>query len=775
MTFLSVYAVNGEQPAEKRKPSAKGVQSNPPSFASSLATLNDDAYDIPKTLLNLKGHDDLTTTAHLAEDSSSIADTTVGSTTLLAKFIDGFNEMEKYKNGEPVLINGYTLSVPAVAAVARCNASVTLDDSPATREKVEKGRNFIDHKLNAGQSIYGLSTGFGGSADTRTSHHLALGSALLQHQQSGVLPSSLTPPPILPLSDPLSSLSMPEAWVRGAILVRINSFIRGYSGVRWELMEKMVDLLRENITPLVPLRGSISSSGDLIPLSYIAGTLVGNPSIRVFDGPSREGHREIVPSSKALAAHGLEPISLVSKEHLSILNGTAFSASVGSLALNDAVHLALLAQVCTAMGTEAMLGTQGSHAPFLHAVTRPHPGQVEAAATIFGLLEGSQLAQTQEKELSVAEDVGKLRQDRYALRTSPQFLGPQIEDILSALASVTQECNSTTDNPLIDPSTGDVHHGGNFQAMAVTNAMEKTRLALNHIGRLLFAQAIELVNPMFNRGLPPSLAATDPSINYHGKGLDICMAAYVSELGFLANPVSTHIQSAELHNQSVNSLALISARQTINGLEILSLLVSSYLYLLCQALDLRALQSELKTGIDSITREEIESKFGVHLTPVQVDALSSNILAAMHANLETTTTMDAVARFATAAATSTTPIVEFFTSHSVSADSIFVRIAEFRDQVASRSVDLLEQLRTEYLSGARGPAPASRFLDKTRGVYEFIRLALGIKMHGEVNQKMFKVDPGMEEISIGQNVSLIHEAIRDGKMQGVVAALFSTS
>ena len=87
--------------------------------------------------------------------------------------------------------------------------------------------------------------------------------------------------------------------------------------------------------------------------------------------------------------------------------------------------------------------------------------------------------------------------------------------------------------------------------MAVTNAMEKTRLALNHIGRLLFAQSCELMSPAFNRGLPPSLAATDPSVNYHGKGIDICMAAYVSELGFLANPVSTHIQSAEMHNQAV--------------------------------------------------------------------------------------------------------------------------------------------------------------------------------------------------------------------------------
>ena len=111
-------------------------------------------------------------------------------------------------------------------------------------------------------------------------------------------------------------------------------------------------------------------------MSYIAGTLVGNPSIRVFDGPSIFGARQIVSSQKALADHNIEPVSLQSKEHLGILNGTAFSASVASLVLNDAVHLALLAQVCTAMGTEALMGTRGSFDPFIHDVTRPHPGQV---------------------------------------------------------------------------------------------------------------------------------------------------------------------------------------------------------------------------------------------------------------------------------------------------------------------------------------------------------------------------------------------------------------
>lgn len=161
--------------------------------------------------------------------------------------------------------------------------------------------------------------------------------------------------------------------------------------------------------------------------------------------------KSIVPSNRALAQHNMKPISLQSKEHLGILNGTAFSASVASLALNDSVHLALLAQILTAMGVESLLGTQASFDAFIHAECRPHPGQVEVAKTIFDLLEGSTFAQCneEEEEANIHEDKGQLRQDRYPLRTSPQFLGPQVEDILSALATVTQECNSSKSTPLV--------------------------------------------------------------------------------------------------------------------------------------------------------------------------------------------------------------------------------------------------------------------------------------------------------------------------------------
>ncbi|KAF8504772.1 phenylalanine ammonia-lyase [Russula emetica] len=686
-----------------------------------------------------------------------------GPSDLLSRFIEQFHELESYKHGEPIIIDGHSLSIPAVVAVARHNAQIVLDDSPEIRAGIQKSRDVIVGKVETSQSVYGVSTGFGGSADTRTPNTLALGSALLQHQHSGVLPSSTDVLPSLPLLDPLASTSMPESWVRGAILVRINSLIRGHSGVRWELIEKMAALLRANITPLVPLRGSISASGDLSPLSYVAGTIIGNPSIRVFDGPAAFSARRIISSRQALSNHGLEPIVLGAKEHLGILNGTAFSASLASLVLSEAVHLALLAQICTAMGTEALLGVRGNYAPFIHEVARPHPGQIEAARTIWWLLHDSNFAVSDEKEVTIDQDQGELRQDRYPLRTAPQFLGPQIEDILAAMNSIQIECNSTTDNPLVDSETNEVHHGGNFQAMAVTNAMEKTRLALHHIGKLLFAQSAELVNPAMNRGLPPSLAATDPSLNYHGKGIDIAVAAYVSELGYLANPVSTHIQSAEMHNQAVNSLALISARATINALEVLSMLTASYLYLLCQAFDIRALQADLTAHLSRLSKKNYS----------RTSARDYDILKSMFQTLDSTTTMDAAPRMTKVAGAAVPILVDHLTTDPFADPSALLAVPAFRASVSSRATALLVSLRKEYLSGARGRAPASKYLNGTRRIYEFVRLTLDIRMHGSENESVFANGLGVEDVTIGQNVSLIHEAIRDGKMQAAVADLFA--
>ncbi|KAJ3528839.1 hypothetical protein NMY22_g9249 [Coprinellus aureogranulatus] len=241
------------------------------------------------------------------------------SSTLLGQFIASQRELAKYQNGQEVVIDGHTLTTAAVVAAARHYAPVRLDESDHIKERVAKSRKVIADKVESGASVYGLSTGFGGSADTRTDKPLALGNALLQHQHVGVLPTSNEPLDALPLLDPTASTAMPESWVRGAMLVRMNSLIRGHSGVRWELLEKMKEVFSANITPVVPIRSSISASGDLSPLSYIAGTLIGNPSIKVFHGPASSGPRRIGSSAEVLTQHNIEPLSLASKEPLGIL------------------------------------------------------------------------------------------------------------------------------------------------------------------------------------------------------------------------------------------------------------------------------------------------------------------------------------------------------------------------------------------------------------------------------------------------------------------------
>jgi len=232
-----------------------------------------------------------------------------------------------------------------------------------------------------------------------------------------------------------------------------------------------------------------------------------------------------------------------------------------------------------------------------------------------------------------------------------------------------------------------------------------------------------------------------------------------------------------MHNQAVNSLALISARATVASLEVLTMMSASYLYVLCQALDLRSLQNEFTTGLQTIVNDELASAFGAFLSASQQSDLTMKVLNIMTRTLDKTSTMDGVDRMNAVAASTTTVFIDFLSGPEF-ADASFTNsalsiICQFRSQVASRAVNLLDQLRRDYLSGARGPAPASSQLNKTKPVYEFVRKTLGIRMHGSENYTRFVNGLGVEDVSIGQNISLIHEAIRDGKMQPVIVSLFA--
>ena len=559
------------------------------------------------------------------------------------------------------------------------------------------------------------------------------------------------------------------------MLVRCNTILRGHSAVSLQVIETIVSLLQHNLIPVVPLRGSISASGDLSPLSYIAGTLTGNPDIYVQTG---EGSAlEYVSAQKALEMINVQPAVLGPKEGLGLMNGTATSAAVASLALYEAHQLAVLSQILTAMAVEALLGSAGSFDPFI-ANIRPHEGQIEAALNIRLFLQGSQLAQSLGLEQNSWRFTGKLYQDRYALRTASQWVGPQLEDLLLAHSQISTELNSTTDNPLVDVIQGRVHHGGNFQAVSVTSAMEKCRMSLQMIGKLMFAQCSELINPMLSNGLPPNLAADEPSTSFGMKGVDIGMASYMSELAFLANPVSSHVQTAEMCNQAINSLALISARYTMQAVELVSLMSASYLYTVCQALDLRVMQINFFKGLEPIFKSNLRDSLHHILCESDLNNLHRDIWAVLMQNWSSTGNVDSEDRFNQVLDSCVVVLANFLVSRDDQPfTSILPAIKTWKNRALSSLATTFFSTRSQFFESQN----TTDFLGSgARKVYEYVRYVLGVPFH-----KGLEDDPTSTQIAhkegdpkrtIGSWISIIYESLRNGKLHApVMNALLETT
>ncbi|GAA6053429.1 hypothetical protein JCM3770_005162 [Rhodotorula araucariae] len=654
-------------------------------------------------------------------------------------------------------LGGYNLAPADVVSAARRGRKVAVKDDEAIRDRIDQSVQFLRSQL--ANSVYGVTTGFGGSADTRTEDAASLQLALLEHQLCGVLPTSFD---AFHLGRGLEN-SLPLEVVRGAMVIRVNSLTRGHSAVRLEVLEQLVNFVNLGITPIVPLRGSISASGDLSPLSYIAAAITGHPDSKVH--VVHEGRERIMLAREAITLFGLKPIVLGPKEALGLVNGTAVSASMATLALHDAHNLALLSQALTALTVEAMVGHQGSFSTFIHDVARPHPGQVEVARNIRTLLEGSGFAIEKEEEVKVKDDEGVLRQDRYPLRTSPQFMGPLVEDMLHAYSVLSLENNTTTDNPLLDVENKATAHGGNFQSEHASIAMEKTRLAIALIGKLNFTQLTEMLNASMNRGLPSCLAAEEPSLNYHTKGIDIATASYTSELGHLANPVTTFVQPAEMGNQAVNSLALISARRTTEANDVLALLLASHLYCVLMAVDLRAMEFDFKKQFDPLVDVLLKEHLGdALLSDAAVADLASKVRKTLNKRLEQTSTYDLAPRWHDAFSVATGTVVETLAASNLSLQALNA----WKDAAAERAVALTREVRETFWATPAAQAPALRYLaPRTRALYAFVREELGVKA------RRGDVFLGRQEATIGSSVSCIYEAVKDGRINAVLVQMLA--
>jgi phenylalanine ammonia-lyase len=468
-----------------------------------------------------------------------------------------------------VVLDGTTLSLEDVIAVARRGERVDLSTDPLVSERVEASRSYVDTAVATGRPIYGVTTSFGGMA-----HQIISPEEAAAHQNNAIRAFKCG-----------AGISLPRSTVRAAMLLRANSHLRGASGIRRGLIERMALFLNERITPFVPDLGSIGASGDVVPLNYIAGSLIGADDAFLvdFDG-------EVVGARSALDRLKLPPLRLLPKEALAMINGTSVATGIAINCLYDATVLLATAIGTNALFVEAFRGTNQSFHPFIHDL-KPHRGQRWIAAHLLSLLEGSALVRD---ELGGEHDHREhdLIQDRYMLRCLPQYLGPVVDGFRDIGEHLRIEANSANDNPLIDAVGESSFHGGNFLGQYVGIGMDHLRSYLGLVAKHLDVQIAWISSAEFNNGLPACLVGNrDRSYNVGLKGLQLCGNSIMPLLTFLGAPlVDRYPTHAEQFNQNVNSQAFGAANLARQSIALAQQHLAIALMFAVQAVDLRTFQ-----------------------------------------------------------------------------------------------------------------------------------------------------------------------------------------
>lgn len=350
-------------------------------------------------------------------------------------------------------------------AYSRGNYKIKL--SKERKEKVLRAENIVKKTLDNKESVYGINSGFGDLCDI-----------LIPKEQTPQLQKNLIMSHACGVGKPLS-----KETVKGAMLLKINALSKGYSGIRLETLETLIDVYNKGIIPRVPKKGSVGGSGDLVPLAHIALVLIGEGEA-IYDG-------ELMPGGEALKKAGIEPVRLSAKEGLSLINGTEVMTSTAALCIYDALKLAKTADIAIAMTLEALVGSENSFDQKIHEV-KPQPGQEESARNVKRLVEGSEILKQNSPKL----------QDAYSLRCAPQVHGAFRHALNYAKNIVGIEMNSITDNPLI---IGDkIISGGNFHGESVSISMNYVGIALSELGNISERRLERMLNPKLSN-LPPFL------------------------------------------------------------------------------------------------------------------------------------------------------------------------------------------------------------------------------------------------------------------------------
>ncbi len=422
----------------------------------------------------------------------------------------------------PLVLNGHDLTRSDFYDVVFDGRPVRLG-SPA-KNKLIRSRRLIEKMLAEHRVVYGVTTGFGKLADQKIPDDdlRQLQVNLVRSHACGIGP-------------PLS-----ETQARGIVLLRANVLASGYSGVRPVVVERLIEILNRSVCPLIPSRGSVGASGDLIPLAHLAQLLIGEGSALVKG--------KIVPGGRVLRSNRIAPIVLEAKEGLALVNGTQAALSLGLLSLRAAERLAESADVAGAMSIEALMGTPAAFDPRIQRL-RPYPGQQEVARRIRALLAKSEIR---------ASHISCNRvQDPYSLRCMPQVHGAVRDAIDHVRTVLTTEMNSVTDNPLVFAEEGEVIAGGNFHGHPIALVLDFLAIALTQLGTISERRIAQLVDPALI-DLPRFLTRR-PGLHSGLMMPQVAAAALVSECKVLAHPASVDSIPTSANQEDYVSMAMGAA------------------------------------------------------------------------------------------------------------------------------------------------------------------------------------------------------------------------
>ena len=444
------------------------------------------------------------------------------------------------------VVGDHSITVEDVVAVARNRKKVVL--SPEAVNNVEESRASVQRILETGAPVYGVNTGFG-----------RLASVAIEKDQCGLLQKNL----IMSHAAGTGEL-LPSEIVRGAMFLRIVSLAKGFSGIRMETLKLLIELLNQDITPVVPSQGSVGSSGDLAPLAHIALALIGVGEC------VKDGRRQ--PVGMALNLAGLKPVDLEAKEGLALINGTQVMTSVMAFNLHKAHRLAKIADIAGAMTLDAVHGMPNAFYPRLHEI-RPHKGQGQSAANILTLVEESKLVG------SVPERI----QDAYSIRCMPVVHGASRDTIAYVNSVIDTEMNSVTDNPSIFSDNDEVVSAGNFHGQPVALVSDFLGIAIAELGNISERRTNRLVDGSYDH--LPAFLVKKPGVN---SGLMIpqyTAAALVSENKGLAFPNSADSITTSANQEDHNSMGTIASRNARTIINNVETVLSIELFNACQALE----------------------------------------------------------------------------------------------------------------------------------------------------------------------------------------------